>query len=346
MKKLLSVLIALTSVSIVSMAQNASIDLKTLQLPEYTYASRVHDPVMIKQGDTYYMFTTGHGVSIQTSKDMVNWESGGSVFSKETLPKWHKSFIPEQDGHLWAPDIFFHDGKYYLYYSVSAWMNFDSSIGLATNTTLDPSSPDYKWVDCGVVVSHKNHVERVNVIDPNVIIDTDNRMWLFYGSYQKGLRAVELDPTTGKMMNENNPEIHVITNRLGEGVFIVKSEGYYYLFASEGRCCAGNESTYHVVVGYSENIEGPYLSKTGGRLLDGESTMFLKGDYEQPGRGHNGFILENGELKIVYHAYTRVAEGASLLGIRTVYQDEDGWPTLENTGKLLPVENINLIVME
>src|SRR5438093_8565659 len=32
---------------------------------------RVHDPVMIKQGQTYYVFHTGFGISIKTSKDRI-----------------------------------------------------------------------------------------------------------------------------------------------------------------------------------------------------------------------------------------------------------------------------------
>jgi arabinan endo-1,5-alpha-L-arabinosidase len=50
----------------------------------------------------------------------------------------------------------FYKGKYYLYYSVSAWMNFNSSIGLATNTILDTTNPNYRWMDQGQVISYRN----------------------------------------------------------------------------------------------------------------------------------------------------------------------------------------------
>lgn len=33
-------------------------------------APMVHDPVMIKQGDTYYLFCTGRGVTVMSSKDL------------------------------------------------------------------------------------------------------------------------------------------------------------------------------------------------------------------------------------------------------------------------------------
>jgi arabinan endo-1,5-alpha-L-arabinosidase len=288
----------------------------------------VHDPVMIKEGDTYYVFGTGKGIGIKTSKDRVNWSRAGRVFNDSLV--WWKTDIPDQKGDLWAPDIHFRDGRYHLYYSVSAWMNFNSSIGYATNVTLNPADPRYKWEDQGMIINFKNGGEGVNCIDPNVFVDDDGRIWLFYGSYKAGLRLTELDPKSGRLMT-NPPFLTVITNALGEGVFVVKSRGYYYIFASRGRCCAGLESTYQIVIGRSKNVKGPYLTKTGESWVDSKYTLFLAGDFEEPGRGHNGFITDRDTTFMVYHAYTRSANGASLLNIKPMFWGSDGWPTLERT---------------
>lgn len=292
----------------------------------------VHDPVMAKEGDIYFVFGTGRGVGVKASTDRKNWENIKGVFP-DTLAWWNDD-IPEQKGHLWAPDIHFRDGKWHLYYSVSAWMNFNSSIGYATNTTLNPNDPNYKWIDQGKVIDFRNAGEGVNCIDPNVFVDDDDRVWLFYGSYQKGLRLVELNPETGKLFNEN-PEVTVITKALGEGVFVIKDSGWYYIFASRGRCCAGLESTYQVVMGRSKNVKGPYLNKNGERWVDNEYTLFMAGDYEEPGKGHNGFFTERDTTFIVYHAYTRSANGASLLNIKPMHIDQEGWPTLDSSKKIL-----------
>ncbi len=290
----------------------------------------VHDPVMVKHENNYYVFATGQGVSIKQSPDKIHWKNIGSVFSKEELPNWHTDDIPEQEGHLWAPDIHYRDGKYHLYYSVSAWMNFNSSIGYATNVTLDPEDENYEWVDHGQVISYKNGGEGVNVIDPNVFVSEDGRVWLFYGSYKAGLRIAELNPETGMLLNDT-PELVTLTPSMGEGVFVLKGPEYYYIFASRGRCCSGLESTYHVIMGRSKKLEGPYLTKTGESWLDDKASLLLEGNHEEPGRGHNGFFVENGTTYIVYHAYTRSAEGKSLLNIAVLYADEDGWPTLTPT---------------
>ncbi len=34
----------------------------------------VHDPVMIQQGNTWYLFSTGIGISVKTSTDLKNWK--------------------------------------------------------------------------------------------------------------------------------------------------------------------------------------------------------------------------------------------------------------------------------
>lgn len=290
---------------------------------------KVHDPVMIKEGDSYYVF--GTGISSKKSVDKINWQNDKGVFTKGEVLDWWKKDIPEHKGILWAPDIHFRDGKYHLYYSVSAWMNFNSSIGYATNVTLDKNNPNYKWEDHGLVISFKNGGEGVNVIDPNVFVDKDGKLWLLYGSYQQGLRMVELNSKTGKLLDEKNPKLIKLSSHLGEGVFLIKGPEYYYIFASRGICCKGIDSNYQMVMGRSKNIEGPYLTKEGKSWVDDNYSLFLAGDEKEPGRGHNGFFAEKDTTYIVYHAYTRSAEGKSLLNIKPLYMTADQWPTVEPT---------------
>ena len=78
-----------------------------------------HDPVIIREGDTYYVFVTGgrpgRGFTpIKTSKDMITWSPAGHVF--ESLPDWAPIEIPGTNG-IWAPDISYFNGQYHLYYS-------------------------------------------------------------------------------------------------------------------------------------------------------------------------------------------------------------------------------------
>ncbi|MEJ7682143.1 MAG: family 43 glycosylhydrolase [Segetibacter sp.] len=110
-----------------------------------TRETPVHDPVMIRQDSTYYVFCTGSGISVFSSNDMKNWKAEKPVFA--TAPQWAVDAILGFKGHIWAPDISYHNGQYYLYYAVSAFGKNTSAIGVATTKSLNPASPDFKWVD-------------------------------------------------------------------------------------------------------------------------------------------------------------------------------------------------------
>jgi len=110
----------------------------------------VHDPVLIKQDSVYHLFCTGRGISNWSSTDLQHWKAEASVFT--TPPQWAMDAVPGFKGHIWAPDISYYNGLYYLYYSISAFGKNSSCIGLATNKTLDTSSPDYQWADHGKII--------------------------------------------------------------------------------------------------------------------------------------------------------------------------------------------------
>jgi arabinan endo-1,5-alpha-L-arabinosidase len=146
--------------------------------------ARVHDPCIIKCKDTYYVFSTGGRpgegiIPIHTSKDLTHWTKAGVVLT--ALPDWANSEIPGARG-AWAPDISFYNGSYHLYYAVSTFGSRNSAIGLATNRTLDPSDPEYNWKDEGMVV-RSHQTDDWNAIDPNLVIENAQNVWLAWGSF-------------------------------------------------------------------------------------------------------------------------------------------------------------------
>jgi len=136
----------------------------------------IHDPVMAKEGDTYYLYSTGPGITFYSSTDLKSWKLRGRIFPGE--PAWAKTVAPSFNGHIWAPDIAHRDGKYYLYYSVSAFGKNTSAIGVTINKTLDPESPDYQWEDQGIVVRSVPYRDLWNAIDPNIIFAEDGTPWM------------------------------------------------------------------------------------------------------------------------------------------------------------------------
>ena len=280
---------------------------------------------MIQEGVRYYLFSTGAGVPIRCSVDRVTWTNCGTVF--EGAPQWAQDAIPGVSD-LWAPDISYFDGEYHLYYSASTFGRNTSAIGLATTPTLDQSSDDYEWTDHGAVVRSFSSND-YNAIDGNVVIDADGTPWLSFGSYWSGIKIVELDPSTG-MPASDPPTIRSIASRGGgaiEAPYIIRRDGYYYLFVSFDACCQGASSTYNVRVGRSTEVTGPYVDQSGTDLMNGGGTVIIDGTDRWRGTGHQAVFEEDGETFLIYHAYDAQANGVPTLRISPL-EWEDGWPSI------------------
>jgi hypothetical protein len=81
------------------LATRQELEKKILNLEGETTA---HDPTIIKAGDAYYLFTTGPGIPIHCSPNLINWKACGQVFDRN--PEWLVNTIPGVKD-LWAPDI-------------------------------------------------------------------------------------------------------------------------------------------------------------------------------------------------------------------------------------------------
>lgn len=315
----------------------------------YAQAPTVHDPVMIQQNDTYYLFCTGWGISVWSSKDMKDWTREKPVFSE--APEWATEAVTDFKGHIWAPDISFFNGKYYLYYSVSSFGKNTSCIGLATNKTLDPNDPEFEWVDHGKVIQSFPGKTNWNAIDPNLIVADDGTPYLSWGSFWDGLKLVQMNedatapaedmdtvPTIASRKKspdapnppsvDNNP-VDAGGNAI-EAPFIFKKGKYYYLFASIDYCCKGVNSTYKMIVGRSESIPGPYLDKEGKNMATGGGSILLQGDQNWHGVGHNSTYTFNGKDYLIFHGYDANDEGRPKLIIKELQWDADGWPVVKN----------------
>jgi arabinan endo-1,5-alpha-L-arabinosidase len=297
----------------------------TSQTPARNANRPVHDPCIIKQGDTYYVFATGHGIPIHTSKDLVRWERAGRVF-KEDLPAWAKSEIPGSV-NPWAPDIAFVNGRYHLTYSVSTFGKNRSLIGLVTNKTLDPTSPDYAWRDEGKVVE-SFPTDRYNAIDSNLLPIGKGKLALTFGSFWSGIQYVEAEASTGKP--RPGAAVRTISSRPSptavEAPFVIERNRYYYLFVSFDVCCKGVQSTYNIRVGRSRKPEGPYLDRDGKPMMEGGGTLVLGTEGRVIGPGHCAVLRERGRDLLVHHFYDGDANGIPTLQVRPLSWDRDGWP--------------------
>jgi arabinan endo-1,5-alpha-L-arabinosidase len=314
--------------------------------PGYSGDIRIHDPVMIRENGTYYLFGTGSGIASFSSTDLRTWKQEPPVF--DTPPAWTTTVVADFQGRFWAPDISLHDGTYYLYYCVSAGGKITSAIGVATNKTLDRGSRDFKWVDHGIVVQSIPYRDLWNAIDPQLIVGEDGTSWLAFGSFWAGLRLVKLAPD--RLHVAEPQEWHSLAKRERsvliddaepepasiEAPFIFRKNGYYYLFASWDHCCRGVNSDYKVVAGRARDLRGPYLDRNDARMDKGGGTPVIVGNVRWPGIGHNSAYSIDGRDYFVAHAYDAEDRGWSKLKVLELSWDADGWPVLDATALARP----------
>ncbi len=295
----------------------------------------VHDPVLAKENGTYYLFSTGMGINVFSSKDMIHWDKEKPVF--ENGPQWAVDLIPGFRGHIWAPDIIYYKNKYHLFYSCSAFGKNTSAIGVATNPTLDKNNPAFKWTDHGKVLQSVPERDLWNAIDANIIIDENGTAWMNFGSFWDGIKIVRL---ADDMLSVAQPEewhtlsrynrTYASENNPVEAPFIMKHDNFYYLFVSFDYCCKGVESTYKIAVGRSESVTGPYIDKEGEPMDKGGGTIIAEGDgYKWAGIGHCAAYNFDGQDYLVAHAYSISDNGSSKLVIRKIKWDDEGWPSIE-----------------
>lgn len=308
----------------------------------------VHDPVMIAHEGKFYLFSTGPGITWYQSDDLSHWRKLGRVFQGQ--PDFAKRVAPSFDDHIWAPDIIEKDGRFYLYYSVSAFGKNTSGIGVTVTDSLDPASARFGWRDQGLVLQSIPGRDDWNAIDPAVIADERGDYWLAFGSFWSGLKMVRLDATLSRIAQPEQwvdlaarPATRATsgnaehaqgqdTDEAGAGAieapFLFKKGDWYYLFVSFDKCCRGKDSTYKVMVGRSRSLQGPYLDDQGIDLRQGGGRLVIQGNSRWVALGHNAAYTINSRDYLVLHAYETADNYLQKLRILPM-TFIDGWPNID-----------------
>ncbi|MBW4840238.1 MAG: glycoside hydrolase family 43 protein [Paenibacillaceae bacterium] len=194
----------------------------------------------------------------------------------------HLRDIPWASQQLWAPDAAYKNNTYYLYFPARDKEGI-FRIGVATS-----SSP------AGPFTPQENYIPGSFSIDPAVLVDDDNRAYMYFGGlwggqlekWQTGtfkpdaegpaLDAPALGPQFAELTDDmlsfkSAPqEISIVDEngnpllagdedrRYFEGPWVHKYNGYYYLSYSTG-------TTHTLVYAISKNPQGPYVFK--GKIL-------------------------------------------------------------------------------
>ena len=285
------------------------------------------DPSVIRGEDDYfYLYATENirNLPIHRSKNLVDWEYVGTAFTNDTRPDF------EPKGGLWAPDINKIGDKYVLYYSMSVWGG-EWTCGIGCATADKPEGP---FKDHGKMF-RSNEINVQNSIDPFYIED-GGKKYLFWGSF-RGIYGIEL--SDDGLSIKKGAKLRQIAGTAYEGTYIHKKDGYYYFFASIGTCCEGLKSTYTTVVGRSKKLFGPYVDKSGKKMLDNHHEVLIHKNDAFVGTGHNSEIVTDkaGNDWMFYHAVSTKNPGGRVLMMDKVNW-KDGWPSVAGNSPSIEAE--------
>ena len=243
------------------------------------------DPSVIFANGKYYSVGTSSEwaphLPIYSSDDLNNWKQEGFVFNK--TPDWIGS-------SFWAPEYFYQNGTYYMYYSAKRKSDGVSCIGVATS-----KYPDKGFVDHGIVVEYGTES-----IDAYVLRDGKD-LYMTWKAYGLDKRPIEI---LGSRLSEDGLKlvgepfsILQDTAKIGiEGQSFVQKDGYYYMFYSAGACC-GPGCDYHVQAVRSKSIKGPY-EDVGQAVLLGNNNNWKC-------MGHGTFVKDKkGDYYYLFHGYS------------------------------------------
>ena len=317
-------LACLASCSTSPLTSNTDASESTPQPAKYSnpiITSDCPDPAVVREGGSLYIFGTSGKVH-----RIDNFEDG-----PEQLPDIFRSDPwGASPGNIWAPDLFKVGDTWNYYYSNSVWGGEDTAgIGVMTSKSLEGP-----WEDKGKIFDSQE-IGVMNSIDP-VVVEDDGHLYMAWGSF-RGIYIVELneDGTRLKSPETAAQDKVLIAGIVGpwnggtyEGSYIRKIGDYFYYFGSQGTCCAGVNSTYHVKVARSTSIFGPYVDSKGVDMLGVDrGEIVIKGDQNVAGPGHMSLVEDdNHDWWMFYHGYDKHNPVGRVVFMDKLLWDDNGFP--------------------
>lgn len=289
------------------------------------------DPSIVRVDDDYYCvnstFEYFPAIVISHSKDLVNWKQIGHVFSKSEDIDLTQFY----DGMgIWAPDISFHNGEFYIFYC-KVQLKKDRSVNVRGNymvkskNILGPWSKPIQLTDNGS--------------DPSHFVDSDGQHYMLFAAgipQGNGTKIVKLNNECTKVI-EGPFWLETEGKKAApEGPHLLKKGAYYYFIMAAS---SGLFEGHHMLIARSKSIYGPYENSPYNPYLAQYNPKAI--NFHQ---GHGKIInTQNGEwwTMVLSQRWTPgeikgIKKGISQLGRETSLEridwKENEWP-IPNGGK-------------
>jgi GH43 family beta-xylosidase len=279
-----------------------------MQYKNPVYDRYMADPFVLRHDGHYYAYGTGplspegRPFPVLHSTDLIHWEQHGWALN------------PPGGDDFWAPEVVYHDGLFYMYYSAHGMDGHDHQLRVATH--MHPFGP---FQDVGRVLIP----DQPFTIDAHPFKDKDGRWYLFYSQdfltiddpYRVGTGIV-VDRMLDMLTLAGEPRVVIRPHadwqlfkaersmygavydwHTIEGAALRTHNGHYYCFYSGG---AWERENYGISYVVADKILGPYS-------LPPESQQLVLRSVPGHviGPGHNSFTeLPDGKQEyMIYHAW-------------------------------------------
>lgn len=279
------------------------------------------DPSIARRGDEYFIATSTFewfpGVTIHRSRDLVHWEAlGGALDESSGLDL---RGVPDSGG-IWAPSLSWHDGRFWLVYSI-VWSRSGAykDIGNFVVTGPEPTGP---W-SAPVPIGGRG-------FDASLFHDDDGTHWVVGLRWDPrperarfaGIEVQRFDPDHGLV---GEPTLIHTADHLIEGPNLYRHDGRYHLMLAQG----GTGWNHGVSMARSDSLLGPYETDPHFSVLTSRDAP----DAPLQKAGH-GELVETDDGVFLVHLAARPVRGADgerscITGRETCLQrvawNDDGW---------------------
>lgn len=258
------------------------------------------DPFIFEDGDKLYLYVSGvgdaKGVEVYSANDLFGiWHFEGLAVAD----------TPEQRQY-WAPSVFKHEGRYYMYVSFIEGKNFQFMHVLSADSPLGPFKDPVRLYDRFSIDSHA--------------VKTDEGLFLWYAENNTAPERIGTRVYVDKLLDPVTPanicrevlvptfdeEIFTPLYRADnkwhtlEGAFWFREGDWQYVMYSGG---CYQDDTYHIGYAAAKTDEQDltkidFVKHTKDGAFD---PVLIKNAWEE-GTGHHSVIKYKGEYYAIYHA--------------------------------------------
>ncbi|KAG6275086.1 hypothetical protein E4U47_001127 [Claviceps purpurea] len=204
-----------------------------------------------------------------SSPDLIHWTKHRNVLLAADFP-WVRRAI-------WAPAPIARNGKYYLYFGANDIQSDAEIGGIGVGVAGNPSGP-YKDALGKPLIG--TYIHGAQPIDQDVFLDDDTgQAYIYYGGHgHANVAKLNEDMTSLGSFDDGSIFKEITPDKYVEGIQMLKRNGTYYLFWSEG---GWGGPDYAVAYAMSASPTGPFRRIA--RILEQDPAVAT-------GAGHNGVI--------------------------------------------------------